>query len=278
MQTFRGTIVDYLDFLEKQLTSHILHRNLVSSEYRCKKDYERNIRPWIVARDQDFSENGTIENFDKIQSEHWQTIQYTLFMAILSFLLVDEWNKQQGELEIGSEVTVNGELYIRDPENPHYRPQINPDSYWATVTSKIDDNTYSVTDADGKITNIERSRLRLRKLHTIASPAVSDDKKHDRFAMQHFKTHELEWVETYITCHLISQMTSLRVRSPISIYTLTMQPSISKVPAQLITSHLLSMTEVDPAIAVMFGPLEHLVMVRAPLTVLVAFSKIQFMA
>ena len=34
--------------------------------------------------------------------------------------------------------------------------------------------------------------------HTIFCAAVSDDKKHDRFAMQHFTTKELEWLEGYM--------------------------------------------------------------------------------
>ncbi len=73
LETYRGTLVDYLDHKEKQMSLHILHRNLVCSKHRSKKDYERNSRPWSIERDQDFSENGAIENFDKAQSEHWQT-------------------------------------------------------------------------------------------------------------------------------------------------------------------------------------------------------------
>ena len=90
LETFRGTLIDYLDFLEIKLTYHLLHRNLVSIEHRSKKDYERNSRPWAVEQDIDFSENGSIENFDKVQSEHWVTRQYTLFMQVVSFLEVDE--------------------------------------------------------------------------------------------------------------------------------------------------------------------------------------------
>jgi hypothetical protein len=55
LETYRGTVVDYLDYMEKQIQFHIAHRNLVSSDHRCKTDYERNSRPWSVARDQDFS-------------------------------------------------------------------------------------------------------------------------------------------------------------------------------------------------------------------------------
>ncbi len=86
---------------------HIEHRNLVSSEHRSKLLYSRNSRPLSFARDIDFAENGTIENFDKVQSEHWVTKQYTLFMSVSSFLEIEKWNLSDGELNVGSEVTVN---------------------------------------------------------------------------------------------------------------------------------------------------------------------------
>ena len=56
----------------------------------------------------DFSENVDIEFFDKAQSEHWKTSQYTLFMYICAFLSVDKWNKVDGELSKRDEVTVDG--------------------------------------------------------------------------------------------------------------------------------------------------------------------------
>ena len=56
----------------------------------------------------DFSENVDIEFFDKAQSEHWKTLQYTLFMYICAFLSVDKWNKVDGELSKRDEVTVDG--------------------------------------------------------------------------------------------------------------------------------------------------------------------------
>ena len=187
-------MIDYFDHLEKQMDLHLLHRNLVSSENRSKKRYERNCRPWSVQDDIDFSKNGAIENFDKAQSEHWISKQYTLFMSIWAFLLSDEWNKTSGELDRGDEVTVDGEFYILDQE----RPKINPDSYWADVTSHMGGNVYKVEDKDGNTFELERDRLRLRKQHTVCCATVSDDRKHDRFAMQHFSTAEMEWIEEYM--------------------------------------------------------------------------------
>ena len=59
-------------------------------------------------------------------------------------------------------------------------------------------NVYKVEDKDGNIFELERDRLRLRKQHTVCCVTVSDDKKHDRFAMQHFSTAEMEWIEEYM--------------------------------------------------------------------------------
>ena len=57
---------------------------------------------------------------------------------------------------------------------------------------------YKVEDKDGNIFELERDRLRLRKQHTVCCATVSDDRKHDRFAMQHFSTAEMEWIEEYM--------------------------------------------------------------------------------
>ena len=136
------------------MAKHLLHRNLVCSEHRSKKDYKRNSRPWAAERDIGFSENGPIENFDKAQSEHWKTEQYTLFMSIFSFLKTDKWNKVDGDLEVGQEVTVDGEFYIKDVDDPHKRPDINHGSYWAVVSSCKHGDIYTVTDSNGNANDI----------------------------------------------------------------------------------------------------------------------------
>eukprot|EP00957_Ditylum_brightwellii_P113930 8685363-Ditylum_brightwellii.AAC.1 len=109
LETRRGMLVDYLDHMEDQMARHTLHHNPVSSEHYSKLQYERNSRILCVACDIDFSENGSIDNFDKVQSKYWGTSQYTLFMSISSWLLVDEWNKTDGALSASDEVTVEGE-------------------------------------------------------------------------------------------------------------------------------------------------------------------------
>ena len=90
LETMRGMLVDYLDHFERKMTGHIEHRYLVSSEHRSTLQYARNSRPLTFARDIDFAKNGKIENFDKVQSEHCITRQYTLFISVSSFLEVDK--------------------------------------------------------------------------------------------------------------------------------------------------------------------------------------------
>lgn len=189
LETRRGTIVDYLDAMEQKLTAQIDHRNLVSTEYRSKTDYYRNSRPGAVARDIDFSENGSIEDFDKVQSQHWNTHQYTLFISICSWLLSEDWNEVTGKLSVGDAVTVYGELA---GEN------INMDSFWAAVKEDIGNDSYVVKDANGNEFEQKREDLRFRNRYSVAFGHITDDKKHDRWAMQHFTSHEIPYLEKFI--------------------------------------------------------------------------------
>ena len=60
------------------------------------------------------------------------------------------------------------------------------------------DGIYEVTDAQGKKHSILRSLLRLHKRHSVASGHVTDDRIHNRHAMQHFTDHELKFLESYM--------------------------------------------------------------------------------
>jgi hypothetical protein len=197
-ETKRGTVVDFLDHFERKILMHVNHRNLVSSEHRSKLMHDRNSRPLTLARDIDFAENGAIENFDKVQSEHWVTKQYTLFVSISSFLMVDEWNKENGELPDGAEVTVNGERYVGEERD---KVTINMSSFWARVINVVDKDNgiYRVEDDGGNTHDMPRASLRYRRRHTICCGHISDDKLHDRFAMQQFTRQEMEYLERYMS-------------------------------------------------------------------------------
>ena len=99
-----------------------------------------------------------------------------------------------GKLDKCDEVTVDGEFYIKGQPIPN----INQDSYWAVVTGNICGDLYRVEDKHGGVFEVERSQIRLRKRHVVCFAHVSDDKRHDHFAMQHFSNAELEWIEEYM--------------------------------------------------------------------------------
>jgi hypothetical protein len=195
LATKHGTMDDFLDHFETKIGINIQHRNLVSTEHCSKLQYARNSWPLTIARDIDFAKNGSIENFDKIQSEHWITNQYTLFMSIVSFLLVDKWNKEEGILEIDAEVTVNGERYTGEERRER---AIYPTSYWAKVIQRNENHIYMVVNAEGKQQRVHRYQLCHHLRHIVCSGHVSDDKHHDHFAMQHFTEKEFEFLEAYI--------------------------------------------------------------------------------
>eukprot|EP00984_Skeletonema_dohrnii_P017124 scaffold7728_cov75-Skeletonema_dohrnii-CCMP3373.AAC.2 len=189
LTTKRGTLIDFLDTFQEMNKKHVYHRNLVAVERRAQLNHERNIRPGILDRKIDYSENGSINDINQVQSQYWITLQYTLFVSIVCWLRADIWNKTEGILEEQNEVTVNGEMFGQD---------INEDSYWARVTKVLENDMYEVTDANNKTTTHHRRDLRLRQKHTVAMGHVTDDKTHDRHSMQHFTTHELEWLENYM--------------------------------------------------------------------------------
>ena len=82
--------------------------------------------------------------------------------------------------------------------NGEQRPEINEDYFWAVVTGHLGGDMYEVEDAAGNVLSVMRERLQHRVKHTVYCAHVSDDKKHDRFSMQHFSTVELKWLEGYM--------------------------------------------------------------------------------
>jgi hypothetical protein len=125
--------------------------------------------------------------------------------------MVDEWNKKDGELEVDAEVTVNGELYIGEAKAD---TEINKESYWAKVIRHVGgvDNVYVVEDDDGKQHEVPRENLRHRKRHVICCGHVSDDKRHDRFAMQHFTNKEFIFLEQYMNEHFPNDLINGQIK------------------------------------------------------------------
>ena len=48
LATKRGTLVDYLSEFEEKSKKHAIHRNIISTEYRAKVNYDQNFRPLSV--------------------------------------------------------------------------------------------------------------------------------------------------------------------------------------------------------------------------------------
>ncbi|KAL7549077.1 hypothetical protein ACHAWF_012345 [Thalassiosira exigua] len=196
------------DYCTQSLSIHYtlnhVRKNMRNIEIICSQiDWERNVRPLVVKRDIDFSENGIIKDKHQVQSQHWVTIQYTLFVSINSWLKVSEWNQSSGLLCVGDEVTVNGEL-AGEP--------VNVQSFWATVIELLDEDEYKISDKGGVHHVVSRSALRHRVRHSVAFGHVSDDKVHDRYAMQHFTKHELKKLEDYMIEYYPEDIPGGRIR------------------------------------------------------------------
>ena len=129
LATMRGTLVDFLNEFERLSEKHALHRHLASTERMASISYDKNVRPLIIKRDIDFSENSSMKNYKQLQSQYWVTIMYTLFVSVVSWLLASEWNREEGLLKKGNEVTVYGEKAGQP---------INLDPFWGVVTGVID--------------------------------------------------------------------------------------------------------------------------------------------
>ena len=94
------------------------------------------------------------------------------------------WDATTGDLDAGSEVTVDGEMAGRD---------IDPNAFWAKVVRHDASGAYIVQKADGSVVSgVARARLRHRKLYTKAFFGVTDDSKHDSHAMRHFSGREFQ--------------------------------------------------------------------------------------
>ena len=113
----------------------------------------------------------------KIQSEHWSTNQCTLFIGVWQWLDVGPWDLVVGELGVGAEVTVRGEMAGEAKA---------AGSFWAKVVSKVPrgteeaEDSYVVEDAAGARSTVARSLLRHRVFIKQCHAGVTGDKKHDR--------------------------------------------------------------------------------------------------
>ena len=64
----------------------------------------RDRRPGSLSLNIDYAENGALEEARKVQSEHWSTDSYTMFVMVIVFLDVTACNMTAGPLDVGAEV------------------------------------------------------------------------------------------------------------------------------------------------------------------------------
>jgi hypothetical protein len=171
VQARSGTLFDFLDEFEPALRKHVVHRSTLSRQKAATLIFWRDRRPGCLSLDIDYAENGAIEEARKVQSEHWSTDAYTLFVAVIVFLDVGAWNAMAGPLDVGAEVTVKGEMVGEARA---------AGSYWARVVSKEGEDRYRVEDAEGVQFLVARSQLRHRVFVKQCHAGVTGDKKHDR--------------------------------------------------------------------------------------------------
>ena len=105
-----GSLIDFLDVFAPFLCKHGGHRSTLSRQKAGSLAFERERRPGVLSSDIDNAENFDIEEANQVQSEHWGTSQCTLFMQVWQWLDVCEWNLAAGELAVGANVTVHGEM------------------------------------------------------------------------------------------------------------------------------------------------------------------------
>ena len=178
----KGSLPEFLDNLTGVTQDHLKHRFILEAQSDASSEHSRNRRPCCLDRNVDFAENLTVPDARQVQSMYWSQTQVTLHISICDWLLPSEWNLTEGELSIGDEVTVDGEMAGEE---------INLSSFWGVVMGKSNGASWEIKKLDGSTDHICRTRLRLRKKRTIAFIGVSDDLSHDTYAAAHFFKREM---------------------------------------------------------------------------------------
>ena len=100
LETQHGILVNFLDEFEEILTRHVPHRVAHECSKRASRQFNENRRPGDrgMSRDVDFSEDGNIENFNKLQSGAFRLLS---FLSPLSFLFKEgRGRRERGRREI----------------------------------------------------------------------------------------------------------------------------------------------------------------------------------
>ena len=175
-----GSIVDFLDELEKVYHKYTYHRYILKHTRESNLQFERNCTPGMKKDDVDWAENYTMKEARAIQSEYWSQKQTSLFICISKVLLLSSWVATTGILKEGDEVTVE-----QDGE-----------SHWGVVVSGSgsgETDEYRIEDEHGEKDWVPRKSLRARVWFTVAFVGVTGDRKHDSYATEHFMSQQQQW-------------------------------------------------------------------------------------
>ena len=192
-----STIIDFLDELEPVYNKYVYHRYILERTRESNLQFERSARPGMLKLDVDWAENYTMLNAREIQSEYWLMHQASIFVCIGKMLLQSAWGARLGELQEGSEVTVEEEV-----EEPFGAEAVSCPAAASELSECI------VRDATGVEHTVLRNELRSRVWHTTAQIGVTDDRKHDSHNTQHFMTAMIQqWLgfhEPVVSLHVHS--------------------------------------------------------------------------
>ena len=170
-----ATLQQFAEYVEERLIEYAHHIATLRRQKNAARQLEINLQPNMIDGTMDFSENMTLNVArNETQSAHWRTDGATLFICVLRHLCPETWFDATCRLESAAAVTVLTEK--------GFKP--------AVVTSTCEANAEVaeirlVEGADGTIV-VSRSLVHLRKMVTTPVIAISNDKHHDTYFVQHF--------------------------------------------------------------------------------------------
>jgi hypothetical protein len=134
--------------------------------------------PGMIRDKSDWSENGSVQVKQQMQSEYWNIVYYSLLISMSSFLISSIWKDRTSALHKGDEVTVEpGDKSVPDSV------EAVDGSFFAVVEMGSrevgSDILYTVRMSDGELIQVQRQHLRRRRWYRIAFLQVTNDKKYD---------------------------------------------------------------------------------------------------
>lgn len=259
-----GTVVEFLNEFELHVMHKFPHHKYTINKQKASTaQFLRNVSPGWLWFNVDFAENGDIITAREVQSEYWVMKHYTLFVQVVAFLLTSAWVSRDSALALRDAVTVEpaeaSTPGATEPAEGSYwaeivtLPKLSPTD--ADGGAQTSDETAADADAampmqaaaDTAATactlvygvlpfgseptapaiEVQRQYLRHRKVHTKAFLHISDDRKHDSWAAQHFINKSLQilkeryidtGVERFMALHIHSDNASSHFKSSKTMY------------------------------------------------------------